>query len=180
MVLPCVAKSTPISTVDIVSTGNGANEVVTVWGGGLDGLDVYGGVYMLEKTGGTYEGNIWPDGPIAAFCAELTEDSPQSTLTYDVLPLEYGPVPTDFLGGPMGGKADYIVELWGRFYNSEWAGSGPFIWQQDAKAAAFATAIWEIVYEDLPESPAGWDVTVDGTLGSLGFYVEGVDGKIPK
>ena len=178
LVLPCVAKSTPVSTIDIVSTGNGASEIVTIWGGGQDGLDVYGGVYMLDKTDGVCEGNIWPNGPIGAFCTELTENAPLTTLTYDVLPLESGPLPIDFLGGPMGGKADYIVELWGRFYDPSWVGDGPFTWQQNTKAAAFATAIWEIVYEDIPESPLGWDVTADGTWCSLGFYAEGVDADI--
>ncbi|MHC4752507.1 MAG: PEP-CTERM sorting domain-containing protein, partial [Planctomycetota bacterium] len=39
-------------------------------------------------------------------------------------------------------------------------------------AAAFATAVWEIVYEDLPASPLDWDVTVDGTVCDLGFRSE--------
>lgn len=175
LVLPCSAKATPISTVDIVHSSFGASDVVTVWGGGQDGVDVYGGVYMLNKTDGYYDGKIWPNGPISAFCTELSEAAPETTLTYDVIALEQGPQPTSFLAGPMGTKkANYIRELWGRFYDSSWSGSGSYSWQQNIKAAAFATAIWEIVYEDLPTSSLGWDVTVDGTPCSLGFRVEGV------
>jgi hypothetical protein len=67
-------------------------------------------------------------------------------------------------------KAGYISELWGRYYDPSWTGSGQFTWLQDSKAAAFATAIWEIIYEGLPTSPLKWDVKVDGTLGTGGFY----------
>ena len=113
LALSSSANATPVSTVDIVRAGYGANEIVTIWGGGQEDRDVYAGVYMLDKSDGIYEGNIWLDGPIGAFCTELTELPPQTTLTYDVLPVRSGPVPFDFLGGPMGGKADYITELWG-------------------------------------------------------------------
>ncbi len=175
LVLPCSAKATPISTVDITHSGFGASDVVTVWGGGQDGVDVYGGVYMFNKTDGYYDGKIWPNGPIGTFCTELSEAAPETTLTYDVIALEQGPQPTSFLAGPMGAKkATYIRELWGRFYDSSWASGGSYSLQQNIKAAAFATAIWEIVYEDLPTSTLGFDVTVDSTSGSLGFRVEGL------
>jgi hypothetical protein len=168
-----MARALPVGTVDVVSTGNGASEVVSVWGGGQEGLDVYAGVYMLDKTDGTGEGKLWLDGPIGAFCTELSETVPMVTSKYDVIALEDGPVPTTFLGGPMGAaKADYIRELWGRFHDPSWAGSGPFDWQQNSQASAFAAAIWEIVYEDLPASPLKWDVKIDGTPGSGGFRYE--------
>lgn len=171
VVLPHPARALPVSTVDIVSTGNGANEIISVWGGGLEGLDVYAGVYMLDKTGGTGEGKLWPDGPIGAFCSELSETVPEVTSKYDVFPLEGGPI-----GGAMGtAKADYIRELWGRFYDSSWVGTGPFSLQQNQQAAAFAAAVWEILYEDLPVSPLKWDVKVDGTPCSGGFRSEYAD-----
>ena len=73
-------------------------------------------------------------------------------------------------------KAEYLRELWGRFFNSSWLGSGPFSDQQKSDAEAFGAAVWEIIYEDLPETPAGWDVTtVDGTAGELGFRCEYAD-----
>jgi hypothetical protein len=157
-----------------VHDGFGAQETLTVWGGGFDDYDVYGGVYMLDKSNGSGEGDLWPDGLVGAFCTELSEMAPETITTYDVIMLQDGPVPTDFLGGPMGAaKGEYIRELWGRFYDPSWASSGPFCSEQNAAAGAFAAAIWEIVYEDLPADVLGWDVTVDGTICDRGFRYEG-------
>jgi hypothetical protein len=162
--------------VDIVHTGFGAYDEagVAVWGGGQDGTTVYGGVYMLDKTAGTDQGNIWPNGLIGAFCIELNEWSPKSTLTYDVV------MPDDaynsFLGDAIGAeKADYLSELWDRYYDPAWASSGSLSAAQNSAAEAFAVAVWEIIYEDLPTLPTGWDVTVDGTICSGGFRAEGAD-----
>lgn len=135
---------------------------------------MYGGVYMLNKTAGTGQGTIWPNGLIGGFCIELHEPAPNSTFTYDVV------MPEDaynsFLGESIGTKkANYLSELWGRFFNPAWVGSGPFSVQQNSAAEAFATAVWEIIYEGLPTSPAGWDVTVDGTACSGGFRCEGAN-----
>jgi len=163
VVLPCAANAYTVDTVEIVSTGTGANELISVWGGGIDGSvdSVYAGVYNLYKTNGTGEGKLWDDGQIGAFCAELSEPAPDVTSKYSVISLQdaYGTA-----------KAEYISELWGRYYDPSWTGSGPFTWQQDSKAAAFATATWEIIYEDLPGSTLKWDVKVDGTWGVNGFY----------
>lgn len=173
LALPCAVKACPVSTVDIVHTDFGARDTLTVWGGGLEEVNVYAGVYMLDKTDGSGEGNLWPDGLIGAFCTELSEAAPESTFTYDVIAPKYGPAPTSFLEGPMGAaKADYISELWGRFYDPSWVGGGSFDSQQNGAAGAFAAAIWEIVYEDLPAAPSNWDVTTDGTLGDRGFRCE--------
>jgi hypothetical protein len=177
LALPCLsAQATSPGTVDIVHSGYGAYDQagVAVWGGGQEGTAVYGGLYVLNKTAGTGQGNIWPNGLIGAFCIELNEYSPKSTFTYDVV------MPDDaynsFLGDTIGAeKANYLTELWGRFYKPAWAGSGPFSPQQNGDAEAFATAVWEIIYEDLPTSPAGWDVTVDGTVCTRGFRCEGVN-----
>jgi hypothetical protein len=165
VVLPSAAIAYPVSTVEVVSAGNGANELISVWGGGIDGSveGVYAGVYNLEKTDGAGDGKLWPDGQIGAFCAELSEPAPEITSKYSVISLK------DSMGS---GKADYISELWGRYYDPSWAGSGPFSWQQDSKAAAFATAIWEIIYEGLPSSPLKWDVKVDSTWGGNGFRTD--------
>ena len=165
VILPSAATAYPVNTVEVVSTGNGANELISVWGGGIDGSveGVYAGVYNLEKTYGTGEGKLWPDGQIGSFCAELSEPAPEVISKYSVISLE------DSFGTK---RADYISELWGRYYDPSWTGSGPFNWQQDSKAAAFATAIWEIVYEGLPSSPLKWDVKVDNTWGGSGFRTD--------
>lgn len=165
VVLPYSANAYSVDTVGIVSTGLGANELISVWGGGIDGSveGVYSGVYNLEKTYGTGEGKLWTDGTIGAFCAELSEPAPEITSKYSVVSLG------DTYGA---GKADYISELWGRYYDPSWTGDGPFTWLQDSKAAAFATALWEIVYEDLPGSSLKWDVKVDGTWDGSGFRTD--------
>jgi len=170
LALPYTAQAYPVSTVDIVNTGYGANEIISVWGGGQEGLNVHAGVYTLDKTYGAGEGKLWSNGPIGGFCTELSELAPDSTLSYNVIELEGGPVPTSFLGGAMGSeKADYIRELWGRFYDPSWTYNGPFYWKQNREAGAFAAAIWEIVYEDLPASPLKWNTKIDSTPGDLGF-----------
>jgi hypothetical protein len=168
VVLPCAVNAYPVDTVEIVSTGMGANELVGVWGGGLDGSMVYAGAYNLYKTDGSGEGKLWTNGTISGFCTELSELAPEVTSKYNVIPLQEGP-----LSAAMGTKkANYISELWGRYYDPSWGGSGSFNWLQDAKAAAFATAIWEIVYEDLPSTVKKWDVKFDGTAGAGGFYTD--------
>jgi len=179
--LPYAANAYTVDSVGVVSDGLGANELISVWGDGVDGstTGVYAGVYNLEKSYGTGEGKLWSDGLIGAVCAELSEPAPEITTKYSVTSLE------DAFGAK---KAIYISELWGRYYDSSWAGDGPFNWQQDSKAAAFATAIWEIIYED---SPLKWDVTVDSTWGGSGFktdfggafianqYLDSLDGTGP-
>jgi hypothetical protein len=165
VVLPVPASAYTVDTVDVVNTGFGANELISVWGGGVDGSveSVYAGVYNLEKTYGTGEGKLWANGQIGAFCAELSESAPDVTTKYNVISLE------DAFGTA---KAGYISELWGQYYDPSWTGSGQFTWLQDSKAAAFATAMWEIIYEDLPGSSLKWDVKVDGTWGTGGFYTD--------
>ncbi len=173
LLLPCVTQATPVGTVDIAHNGFGAHDLMQIWAGGQEGITGYAGVDMLEKTNGTNEGKTWSDGPIGAFCIEWAELSSSSTLTYDVMMPEDGPIPTTLLGGTMGlTKSKYLQELWGRYFDSSWVGSGSFSYEQNTKAAAFAAAVWEIVHEDLPLSSSGWDVTVDGTAGERGFRCE--------
>ena len=176
LALPCVTSAVPVGTVDVVRVDLGANAEIEVWGGEQAGSIAYSGVYMLGKTAGSGEGDIWPDGQLGSFCMELNENAPDDTFTYDVVTLEEAPVPTTFLGGSIGAdKAQYLRELWGRFFDPAWVGSGPFTGEQNSDAGAFAVAIWEIIYEDLPSSPLGWDVTVDSTDGDLGFSCVGAD-----
>jgi hypothetical protein len=177
LVTTCVvAKAAPVGTIDIEHTDYGARGLLRVWGGGLNGSYVTGGVYMLDKTDGTGEGTLWPNGPLGSFCIELTESPPKTAFTYDVVMPEEAHYPTDFLGGPIGSqKAGYLSELWDAFFDPNWVGTGPFTSQQNSYAEAFAAAVWEIIYEDLPVSPAEWDVTTDGTSGDLGFRCTNAD-----
>jgi len=153
-------------TVEIVNTDLGASRPMTVWGGGLDGVAVYGGAYMFKKTDGSGEGKSWPNGELSGFCVELDEPAPEIISKYSVIPLEKGP-----FSGPMGTtKAKYISELWGRYYDPSWAGGGSYTSKQNVQAGAFAAAIWEILYEELPATPLKWNVSVDGSAGAGGFY----------
>jgi len=179
LALPCISKAAPLGTVDIAYTGQGAYDTMNIWAGGYEGITGNAGVYMLEKTGGTGEGNFWPNGQIGTFCVEWSEMASSSTLTYNVIMPENGPLPTTFLGSTMGvTKAKYIEELWGKYFKSAWVGSCAFSDYYDHGAAAFAAAIWEIVHEDLPVSPLSWDVTLDGTAGSRGFRAEYLDAYV--
>jgi hypothetical protein len=161
----------PISgTVAMSHVGYGAKDTMIIWGGGMSGSNVYAGVYMFNKTAGTGEGQYLDNGTVGGFCIDLAENIAGGSLNYDVLLTQNGPLPMTFLGGPIGQtKAAYLAELWGEFFDPAWAAGGSYTYQQKREAEAFAAAIWEIVYEDLPSSPIGWDVTVDGTGGSRGF-----------
>ncbi len=104
----------------------------------------------------TYSDKNPPDLLIApdAFCIEVQTVSIGATYTYAVLnaadvPVPYGPDDTG--GDPMGAiKADWLAELWGRSYSQV---------TDNVTGAAFALAVYEIVFEDLyVETPPGWDV----------------------
>lgn len=173
-VLSCTANACYLGTVEMWSTGVGASKPMTVWGGSRDGVDVYAGVYMFEKTNGTREGKTWDNGTMSGFCVELGEPAPEINSKYSVIPLKKGP-----FSGPMGTtKAKYISELWGRYYDSSWAGGGSYTSKQNIQAASFAAAIWEILYEDIPVSPLKWNVKVDGIVGPGGFHTNFADSKL--
>jgi hypothetical protein len=172
----CMARAVPVGTVEIEHTGFGAGGLLRVSGGGLYGSCVRGGIYMLDKTDSTGEGDLWPDGLLGGLCIELSQQAPKKPSEYDVVMPQDSPEPTCFLGGHIGlDKAEYLSELWGRFFEPNWVGEGPFTYRQKMDAEAFAAAVWEIIYEELPESPANWNVKVDGTFGRLGFRCFGVD-----
>ncbi len=163
-------------TITMSHTGYGAKDTIKIWGGGHSGLSAYAGVYMFNKTAGTGEGQLLDNGSVGGFCMDLSEYLTSGSKTYDVLAVQDGPSPATFLGGPMGRqKAAYLAELWGRFFDPAWSAGGTYTSQQKSDAEAFAAAIWEIIYEDLPASPLGWDVTTDGTAGSKGFRAENLD-----
>jgi len=178
ILLPAVSMltATPAfaNTVDIVHDGYGAYNEATIWAAGYSGDIAMAGVYMLNKTNSTGAGDTWHNGLIPGFCIELHEPAPQATYTYDVQ------MPDDtynsYIGEVLGTeKANYLRELWAEHYDPAWASGGSYTNMQNAAAEAFAVAVWEIIYEDLPASPLDWDVTVDGTAGSGGFYAQNLD-----
>ncbi|HBG28298.1 MAG: hypothetical protein A2Y10_03360 [Planctomycetes bacterium GWF2_41_51] len=171
-----VHATTIYGTVTMDYTGFGASDSMTVWGGGLNGQSVTVGALTFNKTNGTGDGQYLDNGSIGVFCIDLLEYVGSGTKTYDVIMPQDGPRPTSFLGGGMGqAKADYLSELWGRYYDSAWTSGGTYTTQQKKNAEAFAAAVWEIVYEDVPSAPMYWDVTVDSTLGGKGFKASNLD-----
>lgn len=168
--LPCLANATVLGTADLLYAGIGARDVVTVWGGTIEGTSMYAGTYMFQKINGTGQGDLWTNYDVlGTFSMGLTGQTPSNPIkTYDVIM----PANASFLGGELGlTKQKYLQELWGRYYDPSWS-SVYNTSTQNAKAAIFAMAIWEIVYEDYSGTPLNWDVTVDGTPGSSGFAAD--------
>lgn len=173
-VLVSAAPSLWADTVDVVHEGYGAYDSITFWGAGYAGDVVAAGVYMLNKTNSTGIGDTWSNGLIPGFCIELPEPPPGSTVTYNVgMPDDvYNSYTGEILGTA---KGNYLRELWAKHYDPAWASGGSYTEQQNSMAAIFAAAVWEIIYEKLPDTPAGWDVTIDGTPGYGGFRATNLD-----
>ena len=169
-----IAAPAGADTVDIVHDGYGAYSEATVWGAGYSGAIAMAGVYMLNKTDGTGAGDTWSNGLIPGFCIELHEPAPETMYNYKVgMPDDtYNSYVGDVLGTE---KANYLRELWDAHYDPAWASGGLYSNVQNSAAEAFAAAVWEIIYEDLPASPLDWDVTTDGTAGDGGFYAQNLD-----
>lgn len=168
--------ATPIDSVTMTHSGYGAKDIMTIWGGGHSGLTVYSGLFTFNKTASTGTGNLIDNGTIGGFCMDLSEYLASGSKTYEVLNVAEGPKPTTFLGGGMGQvKAQYLSELWGRYFDSSWMAGGTYTATQNAQAAAFQAAVWEVIYEDMPMTSAGWDVTIDSTVGDKGFRATGLN-----
>ncbi len=174
--MPSMAvKATTLGTVEISRAMHGTNSIAQVYGGGLAGETVYTGTYLLNKTSGTGAGTLWDNGPVAGFCVELEEPAPviSSSYTYDVVGVSdaYSSVLNESVGIE---KSNYLSELWGRYYDPSWA-DGSYDLSDNTDAGAFAAAVWEIVYEDLPVSAFDWDVTSDSAPGISGFAIDGIN-----
>ena len=161
------------NTVDIVHDGFGAYDAATIWGGSMYGAELATGVFTLNKTGDSGAAGMWHNGPIQGFCVELNEPAPTESLRYAVgMPDDMVVSYTEETLGTT--KATYLRELWARYYDPSWSQSGASS-AANRSAAAFAAAVWEIVYENVPGSGAKWDVTADGTVGRGGFIALNLD-----
>ncbi len=176
MTLPAAVKATIVGTVDIQHIGFGASEIASIttdYGSGY----IYAGVVTFNKTGGTGEGSYWSDGLITGFCIEPEQPYPSWPVQYNIMPTQEGPLPGSSMGLT---RAKYIEELWGRYYDPSWESGA-----NSHEAAAFAVAIWEIIKEDLPVSPTGWDVgtgsfTVAGDYSLANEWLYSLNGSGPK
>jgi hypothetical protein len=171
LLLPGESQATSsLGTVDISMTGFYAYDIMDVWAGSyIQGTTTHSGVSMLEKTDGFGDGDLWANGTIGGVCIELYEAPSNDLLKYNVVMPENGHNPS---GGSLGyTKANYLRELWGRYYDSSWA-THSYTETDRIYAAAFSAAVKEITHEALPGSVFGWDVTVDGTDGDEGFRID--------
>lgn len=171
------AGAVPQGTIEIEHDGFGAKGQMKVWGGGLSGTTVVGGVYLLDSSNGTEFGEIFGESTLGAMCVELTQLAPSQERLYDIKSVADLPRPSSFLGGSgMGSQKELSIrELWGRYYDPSWAEGSSHTAKQNAEAEAFAAAVWEIVYEQLPACSSSWDVSQDGTPGDLGFRATNLD-----
>lgn len=144
-VMTSVASATISGTVKLVNHSNPFSDTATIYGGGLNGLTGYTGIYSWTNAGSTGAGEYVPNW---GFCIELTQ-SPY-TGWYTMADLEMSPQPVAY-GGPMGTlKANAIRELWGRYFDPAWTTGA-----NKQFAEAFEASLWEIIYE----TSSTWDVT---------------------
>jgi hypothetical protein len=119
-----------MGTINVTDMGTNPAVVVSYT---LNGAKDYAeaGVYNWARSAtnpGTYAGTPTPGQTFGAFCIEVDQELPSSpNIGYTVTDLAA-------LGAA---KADQLKELWGRFRSS--------IGTDNTKAAAFQTAVWEIV-----------------------------------
>ena len=119
-----------MGTINVTDMGTHPGVVVTyTFNGAKDYAEA--GVYNWTRSAtnpGTYAGTPTPGQTFGAFCVEIDQDLPSGpNIGYTV---------TD-LAAQGAAKADQLKELWGRFHAS--------IGTDNTKAAAFQSAVWEIV-----------------------------------
>jgi hypothetical protein len=147
-----VASATISGTVNLQNHNNQFSETATVYGGGLNGLTGYTGIYSWTNAGNTGAGEYVPNW---GFCIELTQ-SPY-TGWYTMADLEASPQP----GTPMGTvKANAIRELWGRYFDPAWTTGA-----NKQFAEAFEASLWEIIYE----TGSTWNVTSGSEFHATGI-----------
>jgi len=147
---------TVLGTAEVRDSADFTDGNITVWGGGFSNQAGKGGIYIVDlgaTTGAGDDVQRRDDDRVNAFCMELPQPPSSSWLDYEVWPVSDASNPgTHVPGNEVGAaKAAYLAELWGRHYGDAT--------QTGSKAEAFSAAVWEIIYEDLPSTPSGWDVT---------------------
>jgi hypothetical protein len=156
-VLASAANATILGTVNLQDHNNSLSDQGQLWGGGLTGATYYTGIYSWTNAGGTDLGTQVPGW---GFCIELVQGPYVGW--QDILPLNEAPLPSQY-GTPMGTtKANYVRELWGRYFDPAWT----TVAGDKQMAEAFSVCVWEIVYET--------DATLDVTSGA-GFHAAGIE-----
>ena len=141
-------------TIDINSVTFELADRARITGAGLTNYRTSTGIYSFNTSNPTGAGIGLVD---YGFCIDLHQVV-GSNKTYNVQDLQDSPAPA------MGDiKADYIRELWGRYFDEAWLEGGL---ENQRMGEAFGVAIWEIINETDKE----WDVT-----SGSGFYATGVE-----
>ena len=145
------AAAAPLGTVTARYTGTFTDGTIQVWGGGRTGLDTRGGIYLLDKTAGTGQGEWIDDGTVKSFCIDLAEFTSGSAVVYDVSLVTDASIPgTGIPGGSISqAGADYLAELWAAHFEDAAASA--------CDAEVFSACVWEIIYEGA--DPQAWDVS---------------------
>ena len=129
-------------TIDIDDVTFGLSDSARITGGGLTDYNTRAGIFTFVTSNPTGSGVDIVD---YGFCIDLHQGI-QGGETYDVMGLQEN---TTF---PMGDtKADYIRELWGRYFDTAWLAGGT---ENQQMGEAFGIAVWEIINET-----DSWDVT---------------------
>jgi len=162
LVLASSADAGIVGTAQIKVTGNFEGNMWLKGDGWTSGVTAWGGIYILDKMGGTGDGVYIPDGTVNSYCIELPQEAPHEYLDYNVmLPMD-APLPPLY-GSPMGAaKQTLLSELWGRHY-AEAATDG-------LMARTFSACVWEILYET---DPKPWNVSTGS-----GFQCTNVDADL--
>ena len=178
LLVASLATADILGTVTAAYTGNFTDGTIKLWGDGYPGgIEGYGGVYILNKTAGTGEGALIPDGDIWSFCIEMAEHPSGDPVAYDVVMPSDAPLPPTH--GQIGAAGqEYLRELWGRYYDTA------ILNQADAEA--FSACVWEIVYEG--SDPMAWDVSAGPGFrcekladpGKANGWLASLDGTGPK
>jgi hypothetical protein len=138
--------ASPAQTLSVYYDSNGAAA-----GGGQQYNNVLTGQYNWQWTSGDEKpGNINANNQFWTYCIELTQNvNNNSSVTYNLAPLDTAPDPGRGIGGGMGiTKANMVQELFERNYTMNF---------NAVQAAAFQLALWEIIFEH--GTSASWSIT---------------------
>ena len=142
----CNALANLVDTATISYKSSFSDGTLNIWytGGSLSGI---GGIDTFNKTAGSGLGNLIADGDFLGVCVELPQWASGNSQLYSV----------------SRNTNNYLTELWSRYYD--------VALEDNRKAEAFSTAVWEIIYES---NPVNWNVSSWNETEGTGFKSTGL------